>query len=159
MDSLHRLALLPLLVFLLHSSVPSRATADELPPRRIAVVAGLSDDPVLGIAGTGTVQYAETPAPPVPRECTGRYMAGPAVGLVAGPSAMVGGVFLIGDGVGLNDSDGVDLKTRRDRGMQAAGGIMMVAGLGAFLYSIGKLVINRHERRRVCNSDDSQSVH
>lgn len=155
MDRLHRVTLFGLLVLTPLSSFHSTANADGLPESRLALVTDHSEDPVLGVVGSGTVQYVETPTPPVPRECTPRYMAGPAVGAVVGPGAIVAGMFMVG--AGSVDPFDTHQKTRRDRGLIAGGSITMAAGLGTFLYSIAKLVKNRHERQRVCYPDVPQS--
>jgi hypothetical protein len=147
MFSLIRLMLLGVLVRAVQSSLPSPAHAEGGSQPRLALVADYSDDSVLGVVGSGTVQYVETPAPPVQRECTPRYMAGPAVGLVVGPGAMVGGLFMTAAG---SYRSGLGERTARDRGLMAGGALVMAAGLGTFLYSIGKLAKNRHERRRIC---------
>lgn len=108
-----------LLVLVLQSSLPAPAYADGLPQPRLALVAADLRDPVLGMAGTSAVELVETPAPPVPRECTHRYMAGPAVGVVVGPGATVGGMFMVG--AGSVDPFDTHQKTRRDRGLIAGG--------------------------------------
>jgi hypothetical protein len=149
-----RLTLLSLLVLAAQSSLPSSAHAEGGSQPRLALVADHSDDPVLGVVGSGTVQYVETPTPPVPRECTPRYMAGPAVGLVVGPGAIVSGLFMVAAG---SYRSIPDQRTGGDRALIAGGAIVMAAGLGTFLYSIGKLVKNRHERRRICDPETSQS--
>ena len=140
-----------LLVLVLQSSLPAPAYADGLLQPRLALVAADLRDPVLGMAGTGAVELVETPAPPVPRECTPRYMAGPAVGVVVGPGAIFVGYGMVA--AGSFDLFDTYQKTRGQRGLIAGGSIMMAAGLGTFLYSIGKLVVNRRERRRVCDPD------
>ncbi|MGB8331633.1 MAG: hypothetical protein WCE62_16010 [Polyangiales bacterium] len=155
MDRLHRVTLFGLLVLAPLSIFHSTANADGLPESCLALVTDHSDDPVLGVVGSGTVQYVETHAPPVPRKCTPRYMAGPAVGAVVGPGAIVAGMFMVG--AGSVDPFDTHQKTRRDRGLIAGGSITMAAGLGTFLYSIGKLVKNRRERQRVCHPHIPQS--
>ncbi len=124
-------------------------TRGSLQPRLILALR-YSDDLTLGAEATPAIQRVAIPAPPVPRECTPRYMAGPAVGMVLGYGAIGGGaamIFANSFGFALSETEE---KTRRDRGVQAGGAILMTAGVGALAYSIAKLVINRRERRRVC---------
>jgi hypothetical protein len=59
-------------------------------------------------------------------------------------------MFIVG--AGSVDPFDTHQKTRRDRGLIAGGSITMAAGFGTFLYSIGKLVKNRHERQRLCHT-------
>jgi len=158
MSSVHRLAVFGLLLLAVQSSFLARADADGLAQPRFALVADHSDDPVLGIVGSGAVEFVETPAPPLPRECKPRYMAGPAVGLVVGPGAIVGGMFMIAAGSFQLDLFGVeDERTTRDRGLIAGGSLFLAAGLATFIYSSAKLSKNRHERRRICDSEELQS--
>lgn len=162
MDRTYVAVLIALLVIALQSSFPQPARAEEPPQPRLVNTGGspqphltltlrYADDLMLGTEGTHAVQRVQIPAPPVKRECTPRYMAGPAVGMVVGPVAMVGGIFMIGAGIPIEFFGVEDEKTKRDRGLQAGGGLLMAAGLGTFLYSIGKLVVNGRERRRVCD--------
>jgi hypothetical protein len=50
------------------------------------------------------------------------------------------------------DIFGPDERTARDRVLQAGGVVTMVAGFGTLVYSTGKLVKNRRDRRRLCDS-------
>ena len=93
----------------------------------------------------------EAPAPSVPRECTGRYMAGPAVGIPLGLSVAAFGSVLVAAATSdlFEESRPNDPK---ERGAAAGGSIMIGAGLAAFIYSSVKLSKNRRTRKRVCSS-------
>ena len=149
MDRTYVTVLIVLLVIALQSSFPQPARAEEPPQPRLVNTGGslqprltlalrYSDDLMLGTEGTHAVQRVEIPAPPVPRECTPRYMAGPAVGMVVGPVAMVSGLFLAASGAAFPPAEG---RTPGQRGRIAGGSLVMAAGLGTFLYSIGKLYL------------------
>ncbi len=143
------------LALVLQSSLPALAYADGLPQARVALVADYSDDPVLGIVGTGAVGTVETPAPAVPRECKSRYMVGPGMGIALGPTVIIGGGYMVAAGSlgGLWDSE----LTSRDKGLIAGGSFVIAGGAATFIYSLVKLSRNRHERRRVCDSDTPHS--
>jgi hypothetical protein len=91
---------------------------------------------------------AETP---VPRECTGRFVAGPAVGIPLGlGTAAFGGVLVYAATNPLGDSFSSDRRSNNAPGAIAGGAILVGAGLAAFLYSTIKLRKNLEARRRVC---------
>jgi hypothetical protein len=113
-----------------------------------------SDDLVLDTDGTQSIQRAEIPAPPVPRECKRRYMVGLGIGNPLGLGTFMGGVVMVTIG-NYDLSESVDPKTRSDRAFIAGGSIMIAAGLATFIYSSVKLSQNRHERLRVCGSEQS----
>jgi len=93
----------------------------------------------------------EAPAPSVPRECTGRYMAGPAVGIPLGLSvAAFGSVLVAAASADLFESSRPN--DPAERGAIAGGSIMIGAGLASFIYSSVKLSKNRRTRKRVCGS-------
>lgn len=88
-----------------------------------------------------------------PRECTGRFVAGPAVGIPLGAgTATLGGVF-IAAGQGLF-GDPVD----NSPGAFAAGSILLAAGLTAAIYSSVKLAKNMKVRRRMCGERSYQPL-
>lgn len=82
-----------------------------------------------------------------PRECTGRFVAGPAVGIPLGVGTAALGAVLIYAG-----TDPVfDSRSNNAAGVIAGGSIMVAVGLAAFLYSSVKLRRNLETRDRVCS--------
>jgi len=117
------------------------------------------DDSALRYLPSGETDESLAPSASTPRECKPRYMAGPAVGMVAGPGAIVLGWFMIGAGYPTSrllftSSE----RTGGEKALTAGGAILFAAGTGALLYSIGKLVKNRRERKRVCGSEQPARV-
>lgn len=87
----------------------------------------------------------EVVPPPVPRECTPGYMAGPGSGVVLGLGAIgVGGTFLWA-GVSFADSG-----TGGPNAMVAGASLMIASGVAAVIYSSIKLKRNAEARRRLC---------
>ena len=69
--------------------------------RKLAIgwtLVGLGTGLAVSVLNTARLPSSMTYAPPVPRECKPRYMAGPAVGVVVGPGAMVVGYGMVADG-------------------------------------------------------------
>lgn len=109
---------------------------------------------VLDMEEANSLQMGEVSARNVPRECTPRYMAGPALGVPLGLGAFMGGVVMVT--VGNFHLWEPEPKSRGDRGLIAGGSILMAAGLASFIYSSVKISNNRHTRRRVCGSRRSE---
>ncbi len=89
---------------------------------------------------------------PTPRECTGRFVAGPSVGIPVGLGTAAFGAFLIfaatnplGDVFGGNTNS---------PGGIAGGSILVGAGLAVFVYSAIKLHKNLEVRRDLCREHD-----
>ena len=122
--------------------------------------------PVLGlcalvlIGSTAGRARAQEEAPsalesPTPRECTGRFVAGPSVGIPVGlGTAAIGAVLiwaatnptgdlLFGESADNNSAGGI-----------AGGSILVGAGLAAFVYSAIKLHKNLEVRRDLCREHD-----
>ena len=122
--------------------------------------------PVLGlcafvlIGSTPGLARAEGGAPPAlespkPRECTGRFVAGPSVGIPVGlGTAAVGAVLIYAATNPLDDAFGGDSAGNNWPGGVAGGSILVAAGLAAFLYSAIKLHKNLDVRRDLCREHD-----
>jgi len=129
MNRIHRTAFMALLIVALQTALAHPAQADE---------------------ASQSIELREKPPPSVPRECTGRFMAGPAVGIPLGLGVAAFGSVLISAAT-------VDLfeprpSSRSERGAIAGGSIMIGTGLAAFIYSSVKLSKNRRVRKRICGS-------
>ena len=126
---------------------PRLANAGDFLQPCFSLALRYSDDLLLGTEGGHAIQRAEIPAPPVPRECKPRYMAGPAVGIPLGlGTAAFGSVFTYAATVD------VLVPTPNSRGGIAGGTLMIAAGLATFIYSSIKLKRNMDARRRLCSS-------
>lgn len=115
----------------------------------VALQTGLAH-PAQADDASQSVELREAPPPSVPRECTGRFMAGPAVGIPLGLGVAAFGSVLV-------TAAAVDLfeprpSSRSERGAIAGGSIMIGTGLAAFIYSSVKLSKNRRARKRICGS-------
>ena len=84
-----------------------------------------------------------------PRECTGRFVAGPAVGIPLGlETAALGGVLIYAG------TDPIFGDSNNARGaLIASGSITVAAGLAALVYSSIKLRRNLEVRHRVCGEN------
>jgi hypothetical protein len=157
MDRTHLPPLIGLFAIVLQSSFPQPARAEEPPqPRsvntgrslqpRLALALRHSDDLRLGTDGTHSIQRAEIPASPVPRECKPKYMVGPGIGIPLGlGTATFGGVLTYAATVDIFGS------TPNSAGGIAGGTLLIGAGLATFIYSSIKLSKNRHTRERLCS--------
>ena len=112
----------------------------------------LDDTGLRYLPGEETDEVIE-PVASTPRECKPRYMAGPAVGMVVGPGAIVSGLFMISAGTPVFKVLGQTERTGGEKALTAGGALVMAAGTGALLYSIGKLVKNRRQRKKVCGGE------
>lgn len=92
---------------------------------------------------------------PTPRECTGRFVAGPSVGIPVGlGTAAFGAVLIYAASNPLGDAFGGDASSNNSPGGIAGGSILVGAGLAAFLYSAIKLHKNLAVRRDLCREHD-----
>jgi hypothetical protein len=135
------------------SSFPQPAGAEEPLQQRPLLTVRYSDDLMHGTEGTLAIQRVDIPAPPVPRECRPRYMAGPAVGLPLGVYAIASGTIMVRAGTDMQIFSSPP--RHRDPMLIGWGGALIAAGVGTFIYSSVKLAMNRHVRRRVCGSEQS----
>jgi len=131
-------------------SAPNQARAEE--PKASPSPSVEPDDNAILYLPSGGTDEAVASAASTRRECKPRYMAGPAVGIVAGPGAILSGLFMIAAGTPI-DIFGPAERTGRDRALTAGGAFVLAAGTGALFYSIGKLVKNRRTRKRVCHDE------
>ncbi len=84
-----------------------------------------------------------------PRECTGRFVAGPAVGIPLGVGTAALGGVLIYAGTDRFFDDSSNARA----GFIAGGSITVAAGLAALVYSSIKLRRNLEVRHRVCGEN------
>lgn len=122
--------------------------------------------PVLGlcalvlIGSTAGRARAEEGAPavlesPTPRECTGRFVAGPSVGIPVGlGTAALGAVLIYAATNPLGDAFSGHSAGNNWPGGVAGGAILVGAGLAAFIYSAVKLHKNLEVRRDLCREHD-----
>jgi hypothetical protein len=129
MKRAHSTAFITVLIVALQTGLADRAQADDVPQ---------------------SVELLEAPTPSVPRECTGRFMAGPAVGIPLGLGVAAFGSVLVS--AAAVDLFGSRPSSRSERGAIAGGSIMIGTGLAAFIYSSVKLSKNRRARKRICGS-------
>ncbi len=123
----------------------------------IALMMFLLTCPSIERAKAQTADVSETPISP-PRECTGRFVAGPAVGIPLGlGAAAIGGVLIYAGTNPLGDAFSQG-SNNNARGAIAGGAILVGAGLAAFLYSAVKLHKNLEVRRRLCGDDGYQPL-
>ena len=92
---------------------------------------------------------------PTPRECTGRFVAGPAVGIPLGlGTAAFGGILVYAGTNPLGDSFDSNRSGNNAPGAIAGGSILIGAGLAVFVYSAIKLRRNLEVRRSICGDGD-----
>lgn len=131
-------------------SAPNLARAEQ-PKASPSPSVELDDNAILHLPSGGTDE-AVASAASTRRECTPRYMAGPAVGMVVGPGAILAGFSMIAAGTPIGIFGPAE-RTGRDKALTAGGAFVVAAGTGALFYSIGKLAKNRRTRKRVCHDE------
>lgn len=107
--------------------------------------ADLTEDPVLGIRGSGASNLVAAPPEPTPRECRPRYLAAPATGVALGPLTMGGGAAMVTMG-----AFGERPTSSRDRQLIGWGTGLLAVGTAVWIYSAFKLADNRQTRQRQC---------
>ena len=107
--------------------------------------ADLTEDPVLGIRGSGAGGLVAASPQPTPRECRPRYLAAPAAGVALGPLTMGGGAAMVTVG-----TFGERPTSSRDRQLIGWGAGLLAVGTVVWIYSAFKLADNRQTRRRQC---------
>ena len=131
------------LFVVLISACTSSVRAQEGEPSEPS--ADLTEDPVLGIRGSGARSLVAAPPQPTPRECRPRYLAAPAIGVALGPLTMGGGAAMVTAGA-LGDRPA----SSRDRQMIGWGVGLLAVGTAVWIYSAFKLADNRQNRQRQC---------
>ncbi len=111
------------------------------------------DVPRLEIRYSDLENEGHTPkdSPPPRRECTPRYMAGPAAGIPLGLGAAgLGSALVFVASVPFTDPSLPD-----SRAAGIAGSVILPVGVAAFIYSSVKLAKNRQTRFRECKRRES----